>query len=65
MTKDLRKLAGGIPLITLQSTSYNESFGGDPTPGIAKQLKIKYRMNGKEGEASFAENALILLPMPK
>ncbi len=65
VTKDLRKLAGGIPLITLQSTSYNESFGGDPTPGIAKQLKIKYRMNGKEGEASFAENALILLPMPK
>ena len=65
VTKDLRKLAGDIPLITLPSSSYNESFGGDPTPGIAKQLKIKYRINGKAGEAVFAENALILLPMPQ
>ena len=67
-TKDvtgiLQKRAGKLPLITLTSFSYNPSFGGDPAPGIVKQLKIEYRMNGREGAASFAENALILLPMP-
>jgi hypothetical protein len=39
--------------------------GGDPLPGSVKRLKIQYRIKGKVGEASFAENALILLPMPK
>jgi hypothetical protein len=28
-------------------------------------LKVQYRINGKPGEASFAENAVIMLPMPK
>ncbi len=65
VTKELQKQAADIPLITLSSTSYNDSFGGDPTPGVPKQLRIQYRINGKPGEASFAENALILLPMPK
>jgi hypothetical protein len=54
-----------LPLITLQSANYNASFGGDPAPGISKQLKVQYRINGKPGEASFAENAVIMLPMPK
>ncbi len=52
-------------MITLVSTSYNVSFGGDPLPGTAKQLKIQYQINGKAGEASFAEDTLIILPMPK
>jgi len=43
----------------------NASFGGDPLPGRVKQLKIQFKINGKAGEASFAENALIILPMPK
>ncbi len=65
VTEILQKNAGELPLIRLESNSYNARFGGDPLPGTAKQLKIHYRINGKEGEASFDENALIILPTPK
>jgi HEAT repeat protein len=65
VTAVIRKQAGDLPLITLAAASYNASFGGDPLPGSVKQLKIQYRINGKAGEASFAEDALIILPMPK
>ncbi len=64
VTSVLRKHAGALPLIALPSASYNASFGGDPLPGSVKKLTVQYRMNGKAGEASFAEDALILLPMP-
>ena len=64
MTGILRKQAKELPLITLTSGTYNASFGGDPAPGVVKQLKVEYRINGKQGAASFAENTLILLPMP-
>lgn len=65
VTKELQKHVDGLPLIALSSGSYNAAFGGDPTPGVVKQLKIEYRMNGKTGEVSFPENAMILLPMPE
>ncbi len=65
VTAVIQKYAGDLPIITLPSPSYNSSFGGDPLPGYVKQLKIQYRINGKAGEASFAENALIILPQPK
>lgn len=65
VTEVLQKQAGDLPLITLTSGSYNASFGGDPSPGQSKQLKVKYRINGKTGETSFAEDALIVFPMPK
>ena len=65
VTAVVRKQAGSLPLIALASKSYNTSFGGDPAPGVVKRLRIQYRINGKTGEASFAENALIILPMPK
>lgn len=65
VTAVIKKQAGDLPLITLASASYNTSFGGDPVPNSTKQLKIQYRINGKAGEASFAEDALIILPMPK
>ncbi len=65
VTAVLRKQAGDLPLIMLASATYNANFGGDPAPGSVKQLKIAYRINGKAGEASFAEDALIMLPMPK
>lgn len=65
VTATLRKQAGDRPLITLASATYNTSFGGDPAPGVVKQLKVEYRINGKDGSVSFAEDALILLPMPK
>ncbi|MEX2188906.1 MAG: HEAT repeat domain-containing protein [Pirellulales bacterium] len=64
VTDILRKQARDLPLVGLPSESYNAAFGGDPAPGVVKQLRINYRMNGKEGEATFAENATILLPMP-
>ena len=65
VTNVLQKQVHQLPLITLKSPNYNESFGGDPAPGTPKQLKIKYRIDGKVGEASFNENAVILLPPPK
>jgi HEAT repeat protein len=61
----LQKQARDLQLISLPSATYNEAFGGDPAPGAAKQLKVQYRINGKLGEATFAENALIILPIPK
>jgi HEAT repeat protein len=61
----LKQVVHDFPVITLPSDSYNASFGGDPAPGVVKQLKIRYRMNGKPGQISFAEDATIVLPMPK
>jgi hypothetical protein len=49
----------------LPNSRFNSAFGGDPVPGIVKQLKVQYRMEGKAGEASFAEDATIMLPMPR
>nr|MBC8874476.1 PBS lyase [Planctomycetota bacterium] len=67
--KDVTAILGrhvrDFPLIALPSSSYNSSLGGDPVPGIVKQLKVQYKMNGKAGEAAFPENATIMLPMPK
>jgi len=65
VTTILRKHVHDFPVIVLPSPSYNSTFGGDPAPGIVKQLKVQYRMDGKPGEASFTENASIVLPVPK
>lgn len=65
VTDVLRNQIGDLPLVPLPRPSYNASFGGDPAPSTPKQLKVKYRINGKEGEATFPENALIVLPLPK
>lgn len=65
VTAIVQKQAADLPLITLAADGYNASFGGDPAPNTVKQLKIQYKINGKAGEATFAENALIVLPMPK
>lgn len=65
VTAIVKKQASDQPLITLSAETYNASFGGDPAPSTVKQLKIQYKINGKAGEATFAENALIVLPMPK
>jgi hypothetical protein len=65
VTDVVRKAAQNLPLVVLPAPSYNASFGGDPAPNVPKQLRVRYRMNGVEAEASFAENAVILLPMVK
>jgi HEAT repeat protein len=65
VTALLQKRATDLPLITLPENTYNKSFGGDPAPGSEKKLKVQYKLNGKPGEATFAEGALIVLPMPK
>ena len=65
VTTILRKHVHDFPVIILPSPSYNATFGGDPAPGVVKQLKVQYRMAGKPGEVSLAENATIVLPMPK
>lgn len=65
VTQVLRKHAGDTQLIALPAATYNEAFGGDPAPGTVKQLKVAYRMDGKAGEATFEENALIVLAVPR
>jgi HEAT repeat protein len=65
VTAQVQKAAGGLPLVTLPNENYNAAFGGDPAPGTTKQLKVQYKLNDKAGEATFAENALIVLPVPK
>ena len=65
VTAILRRHAKNYRVIFLPGENYNESFGGDPAPGIVKQLQIKYRIDGKDGEVSLNENATIVLPMPK
>ena len=65
VTATLQRCVGRIPWISLPSSKYNEAFGGDPASGTPKQLKVKYRIDGKEGEATFAEDAAIILPTPK
>jgi HEAT repeat protein len=64
VTEILQQHAGKLQLIALPAQNFNEAFGGDPTPGAAKQLTIQYRINGQSSEATFAENALIVLPIP-
>lgn len=61
VTEIIRKAAGDLRLIVLPSASYNAAFGGDPAPGVVKQLKIQYQLDGEPAEATFSENAPILL----
>jgi HEAT repeat protein len=65
VTETLAKHVSDLPLVTLPASSYSKAFGGDPVPGTPKVLKVQYRINGKAGDASFPENAVIMLPMPK
>jgi hypothetical protein len=65
VTELLRQRVGDFPLIVLSNPSYNTGLGGDPAPGIPKQLKIRYRINGRPGEIVLPENATIVLPVPK
>jgi hypothetical protein len=64
VTEILQKLVGELPLIALPKATYNEAFGGDPAPSTRKELKIQYKINGKASEATFAENAVIVLTEP-
>ena len=65
VTTILRKHVHDFPVLVLPSPSYSGAFGGDPAPGVVKQLKVQYRMADKPGEVSFRENATIVLPVPK
>ncbi len=64
VTAIMQQHARDLPLIVLPSP-YNTALGGDPAPETEKYLSIRYRLDGKEGEARFAENATILLPVPE
>lgn len=64
VTETLRKHAGSFGSVQLPSSSYNAVFGGDPAPGVVKQLAVQYRYGGVDAEATFAENAPIVLKKP-
>jgi hypothetical protein len=65
VTAILRSHARNYRVIFLRSASYNETFGGDPAGGVVKHLKIRYRIDGKEGEVTLTENATVVLPLPR
>lgn len=65
VTDILRQQARDFPVIALPGANYNAGLGGDPAPGVPKELKIQYRLNGKPGEITLRENATIVLPMPE
>ena len=60
VTEVIRKQVRDLPVIPL-TASYNKSFGGDPAANAKKSLTIQYRLNGKEGTATFAEEDSIWL----
>ena len=64
VTDMVRKRVAGVPVIALGAPAYNSSFGGDPAPGEEKKLVIRYTLDGRAGEATFAEDAVIILPAP-
>jgi len=64
VTQVLQKHAGSLPLVALPSSNYNNLFGGDPAPGVPKELRVEYTINGAPGAATFAENSSIVLPLP-
>lgn len=47
--------------VTLPKPAYNEAFGGDPAPGVAKQLKIQFRKGDQTHERIFNEGEPISL----
>ena len=66
VTVVLQKYVHDFPLIAMPSKNYNTALGGDPVPGVKKELSVRYKMDGKVGEAVFAENTEVLvLPMPQ
>ena len=65
VTKTVQRAVSGLHSIALSSSKYNDAFGGDPAPGVAKVLKIEYRIDGKAGNVTFPEDKPILLPAPK
>jgi HEAT repeat protein len=62
VTKVVQNCAKDQAWIVLPSPNYNSAFGSDPAPGTPKQLKIQFRIDGKDGEIDLPENSLILLP---
>ncbi len=64
VTDVVRGSARGLPFVQLPSAHYNTAFGDDPAPGVAKTLTVRYTIDGKVGEATFREDAAIVLPMP-
>ncbi len=46
--------------LTLQVS--NQTFGGDPAPGLTKSLKVYYLANGRHWERRWPEGAAVSLP---
>jgi len=65
VTETLRKHAGSTIVIVLPDPSFNKVFAGDPAPGAAKQLVIRYLLDGRPAEVIVAEDQPIELIEPK
>ena len=65
VTEALQRQVRDVPLITLAVAKLQRQLRRRPRAGHRKNLKVQYRINGKAGEASFPEDATVMLPMPK
>jgi hypothetical protein len=58
------KLVSKISTNALAITVDNNTLGGDPAPGLSKQLVVTYVVGGKEHTVTTAENDELTLPAP-
>ena len=65
VTAVLRKQAGDLPLITLGFGELQRQLWRRPGAGKRQAIEDPIPDQRQAGEASFAEDALIVLPMPK
>jgi HEAT repeat protein len=61
VTDIIRKGLTPSRTVELPKATYNDAFGGDPASGVAKQLKIQFRIGDTTQEKTFSENAPIAL----
>ncbi|MEM6469891.1 MAG: HEAT repeat domain-containing protein [Planctomycetota bacterium] len=58
VTSTLKSMEQIGPAIVIPE-SFNATFG-DPVPGVKKQLKIRYKVEGSESESTFAEGQPVI-----
>lgn len=64
VTTILRKYPKNYRIVFLPYASCKKSFGSNPASGIVKQLKIQYRIDGKEGELHSGRTRRSSCPYP-
>lgn len=61
VTETLQNAVSDLPIVVLSQPRFSDAFGGDPAPGRAKFLSVKYKVDGKPATAMIRENMSIIL----